>query len=129
MKRNLHSHTQFCDGRNSMEEILVEAMKAGFTSWGFTPHAPISIDSPCNMMENKVELYLKEVERLKNKYPEIEILNGRFGVYIAAKGKNYKMPKTVENPAELTLEEVLEIVKQQDEKPAPTRGRRATRKK
>ncbi|GHT34674.1 DNA topoisomerase 1 [Bacteroidia bacterium] len=41
--------------------------------------------------------------------PELQILNGRFGAYIAYKGSNYKIPKTTV-PAEMTLEEVMNIV-------------------
>lgn len=76
MKSNLHSHTQFCDGRSSMEEIINAAIKAGFTQWGFTPHSPICLESPCNMKLEDVEWYLQEIERLRKKYPQIKILAG-----------------------------------------------------
>ena len=56
--------------------------------------------------------------------PELEILNGRYGVYISYKKGNYKIPKTVDDPAALTLEQCREIIENQ---PAPKR--RATRKK
>ncbi|MCL1973773.1 MAG: DNA topoisomerase, partial [Bacteroidetes bacterium] len=39
----------------------------------------------------------------------IKIQNGRFGPYITQEGKNYKIPKG-ENPADLTLETVLDII-------------------
>ncbi len=43
---------------------------------------------------------------------DMEILNGRFGPYIAYKGKNYRLPKALhEKAAELTYEECLTIVK------------------
>lgn len=76
MKSNFHSHTQFCDGRSSMEEILKSAVKAGFEEWGFSPHAPICVDSPCNMDKNKVEEYLAEIDRLRIKYPSVKIYAG-----------------------------------------------------
>lgn len=76
LKTNLHSHTQFCDARNYMEEILQSAFKAGFSTWGFTPHGPINIESPCNMKSEKVKEYLDEIERLRNIYPEMKILAG-----------------------------------------------------
>lgn len=59
-----------------MEEILVSAINAGFTVWGFTPHAPISIESPCNMKTEDVSHYLEEIKRLRKLYPEIKILAG-----------------------------------------------------
>ena len=76
MKSNYHSHTHFCDGRVTMEEILKSAIAAGFQNWGFTPHAPIEIESPCNMKKEDVPAYLQEIERLRNKYPDIKIYAG-----------------------------------------------------
>ena len=54
--------------------------------------------------------------------PEIQILNGRYGVYIAYKKSNYKIPKSVENPADLTIEQVRQLIEEQDK--APTRPAR-----
>ena len=59
--------------------------------------------------------------------PEMEILNGRFGPYIAYKGKNYRIPKTVEQPEALTLEDCRKIVEEAVEKPVVRK--RTTRKK
>ncbi|MGM9842591.1 MAG: type I DNA topoisomerase [Muribaculaceae bacterium] len=59
---------------------------------------------------------------------KLQILNGRYGVYIAYDGGNYKIPKTVTTPADLTYEECLEIINSQKDKPAKTTKRRATKK-
>ena len=59
----------------------------------------------------------------------MQILNGRYGVYIAYKGSNYKIPKTVSDPAALTLEECRTIVENQENKPKRTARRTASRKK
>ncbi len=48
--------------------------------------------------------------------PELKVLNGRFGPYIVFDGKNYKIPRTVKEPASLTLEQCKEIIENQ---PAP----------
>ncbi len=43
--------------------------------------------------------------------PKMEILNGRYGPYIAFDGKNYRLPKSMHEHAEsLTLAECMEIV-------------------
>lgn len=65
---NFHSHTQFCDGRASMELFARAAVAQGFSHYGFSPHSPIPIDSPCNMLQTDVPLYLAEAERIKNEY-------------------------------------------------------------
>lgn len=41
--------------------------------------------------------------------PELQVKSGRYGPYIAYKGKNYRIPKGV-TPEELTLEECMKIV-------------------
>ena len=65
---NLHTHTQFCDGHAPMQEFVAEAIDLGFTHLGFTPHSPISLDSPVNMGRDQVQGYLDEVERLRQTY-------------------------------------------------------------
>ena len=41
--------------------------------------------------------------------PDMQVKNGRYGAYIAYKGKNYRIPKGAD-PAQLTLDECLKIV-------------------
>lgn len=65
---NLHSHTQFCDGRAEMEDFVKSAIEMGFTHYGFSPHSPIPINSTCNMKHENVSKYLEEFNRLKIKY-------------------------------------------------------------
>lgn len=67
-KYTLHSHTQFCDGRAPMQDFVVVAIKEGFTHYGFSPHSPVPIESPCNMSFDDVPAYLAEVDRLRDVY-------------------------------------------------------------
>ncbi len=63
----------------------------------------------------------KDEQRFVKKFaeePELEILQGRFGPYISYKGKNHRIPKTVEKPEALTLEECRAIIAEAD-KAAP----------
>ncbi len=72
----------------------------------------------------------KDEQRSLKKFseePELEILNGRFGPYIVYKKTNYKIPKSVSHPEDLTLEGCMKIVAEAAEKPAPKR--RTARKK
>lgn len=62
---NLHSHTQYCDGRADMEQFVVAAVEQGFSHYGFSPHSPVPIASPCNMAADEVTAYLAECERLQ----------------------------------------------------------------
>lgn len=63
-----HSHSQFCDGRNTIEEFARAAAEAGFTHYGFSPHSPVTIESPCNMDRADVPAYFAEVDRVRALY-------------------------------------------------------------
>lgn len=65
---NFHSHTQFCDGRADMAAFAEAAAESGFLHYGFSPHSPIPVQSPCNMSFERVEEYLKEFRRLRDEY-------------------------------------------------------------
>ena len=65
---NLHTHTQYCDGHAPMEEFVTEAIELGFTHLGFTPHSPVSVESPVNMTRGQVQEYFDEMERLRRAY-------------------------------------------------------------
>lgn len=63
---NFHSHTQFCDGRAPMYEMACAAVRQGMEHYGFSPHSPIPIASPCNMSRDDMAAYLAEADRIKN---------------------------------------------------------------
>ena len=65
---NLHGHTQFCDGHADMEQFIIRAIDEHFTHYGFTPHAPTSVPSTCNMSREAVPLFLAEIDRLRETY-------------------------------------------------------------
>lgn len=65
---NLHTHTQFCDGRSSIDQMARAAVEQGFTTIGFTPHSPIPIPSPCNMKASDVPEYFREVNLARERY-------------------------------------------------------------
>lgn len=75
MKSNLHTHSTFCDGKNTCEEIVLAALEKGFTTIGFSGHGYTSFDLRYCM--KNTEGYIAEVTRLKEKYKkEIEIYLG-----------------------------------------------------
>ena len=88
----LHSHTQFCDGHADMATMAAVAVAAGMKVYGFSPHSPLCIPSPCNMSADAVGPYLAEVERLRSLYGdrirflagmEIDYLNDGWGPHTA----------------------------------------------
>lgn len=100
---NFHSHTQFCDGHATMEEFAREAVAQGMEHYGFTPHSPIPFESPCNMKESDVEVYMAEADRLSREYEgriklykgmEIDYLGPQWGPahpYFSSLGLDYNI--------------------------------------
>ena len=75
-KCNLHTHTTYCDGANTPEEMVLEAIRLGMTTLGFSGHSYTSFDT-CSMTEQGTAEYRTEVARLKQKYADqIRILCG-----------------------------------------------------
>ena len=72
---NLHTHTNFSDGANSAEEVVLAALEQGFGSLGFSDHGVTSFDMRYCIQDENV--YRAELRRLKEKYAkEIEIYIG-----------------------------------------------------
>jgi len=66
MLTNYHTHTSFCDGSNTPEEIVLYAIDKGFLSIGFSGHAYTPYDLRYCM--KNTEEYIDEIVRLKKKY-------------------------------------------------------------
>ena len=87
----------------------------------------ITAEEAIALIEGKRE---KDEQRFIKKFeedPEMEILKGRFGPYISYQKANYRIPKTVTDPATLTLEDCKKIIAEAGEKPAS--AKKTTRKK
>ena len=89
----------------------------------------ITLDEAIALIEAKRKADSQKLVKSFAEDPEMQILNGRYGVYIAYGKQNYKIPKTVENPADLTLDQCREIVESQASKPKRTAAARRTRVK
>ncbi|MBD5220544.1 MAG: type I DNA topoisomerase [Bacteroidales bacterium] len=89
--------------------------------------AELTLEQAVELIEAKRKAETEKTIKTFDEDPELHVLNGRYGPYISYKKKNYKIPKTVENPGALTFEDALEIIKAADA--APAKPRRAARKK
>ncbi len=84
-KANFHTHTQFCDGKNTAEEMVLAAIDKGFTHLGFSSHCmhPLNpeiykpFDSIWHIPTANIQSYTAEIRRLKEKYADrIQIFLG-----------------------------------------------------
>ncbi len=75
MLSNFHTHTVFCDGHDTPEEIVLAAIEKGFSALGFSGHAYTDFDTSYCIKDETG--YIKEVKSLKEKYQDkIEIYLG-----------------------------------------------------
>jgi histidinol-phosphatase (PHP family) len=74
---NFHSHTNYCDGSADPEVYVIEAIRQGFKSYGFSAHSPIPLPNDFALTEETIYSYCHEINRLKEKYKgEIALLLG-----------------------------------------------------
>lgn len=84
-KINLHTHSTFCDGKNSPEEMVIAAIEKGFDILGFSGHCLFPLtsdfyktpDDEWHIRQENLENYISEIKRLKEIYQDkILILTG-----------------------------------------------------
>lgn len=86
----------------------------------------ITLEEALELIKNKADAEKKKVVKTFAEEPEMEILNGPYGVYIAYKKKNYKIPKGTDAES-LTVEDCKKII--EEAASAVKRPRRAVARK
>ena len=85
--QNLHTHSTFCDGKDSLEEMVEAALARGFHSIGFSMHSYMSFSDYFNITaeeaKEKGKRYRAEATRLKTLYRD------RIDIYVAEEAEMY----------------------------------------
>lgn len=70
IRQNLHTHTTFCDGKSTAEELVKTAIALGCPSLGFSGHAPLPPPEgqSWTMSPDQVAAYRREILRLREQY-------------------------------------------------------------
>ncbi len=89
---------------------------------GLSP-AHITLDEAVELIEKKRAADANKTLKTFDEDADMLILNGRYGPYIKYKGGNFKIPRTVADPAALALDECRKIVAEAEAKPASPRAR------
>ncbi len=90
----------------------------------------ITLDEAIALIEQKRQQDKQRHIKTFEQDSKLELLNGRYGPYIAYDGKNYRLEKKLHSRAlegDFSYEECMEIVRNAPE-PKPARGRARTRK-
>lgn len=65
---NFHTHTVFCDGTDTPEALVQEALRLGCPAIGFSGHSYAPYDTDYCMSPEETEAYIGEVRRLQKAY-------------------------------------------------------------
>lgn len=72
----VHTHTTFCDGKNTPEQMASFAHSLGLKCLGFSGHSYVDIDD-FGIKPEKLQSYISDIEKLKQKYAgQMDILCG-----------------------------------------------------
>ena len=88
----------------------------------------VSLDEAKQLIDEKRKSDAEKIIKTFEQEPELQILNGRYGPYICYKKSNYKLPKD-STPAQLTIEECMDIIKKQEGNGKSTTKRKRYTKK
>ena len=87
----------------------------------------ITLEEATELIKEKQQAEAKRHLKSFDEEPELEIMDGRYGPYIAYKGTNYKIPKDIV-PQDLNLQACLNLIKIQEEKESSKPKRAAAKK-
>lgn len=68
---NLHTHSVYSDGQNTMEEMVQRAVSLGLESIGISDHAYAPYDPDCSIPAEKMDSYRREIFSLREAYKDV----------------------------------------------------------
>ena len=86
MLSNFHTHSTFCDGKNTPEEMVLEAIRLGCPAIGFSGHSNTPFDPGYCMDADREKAYRREVLRLQEQY------DGRIQIFLGIEQDYYSAP-------------------------------------
>lgn len=68
MLANFHTHSTYCDGKNTIREVVLGAIEKGFDSIGFSGHG--YTDFHLGYCMKKTDEYLAEIKKIKEEFKD-----------------------------------------------------------
>lgn len=82
-KTNYHTHTNFCDGKHTPEEMALAAIEKGFSILGFSGHSMFPFGEQWHIAPRDHVAYVNEIRRLQQVYRnQLNILCGFEADYV-----------------------------------------------
>jgi len=84
IKVNFHTHTNYCDGHASVNEVVLAAIEQGLSQIGISSHAPLPVEAGWSLTdETEMKRYVSDIISAKQKFQnKIEIFTGIEADYI-----------------------------------------------
>jgi histidinol-phosphatase (PHP family) len=89
-KFNHHTHSYFCDGSSAPVEYVDEAIRLGFSTLGFSSHAPVPFKNTFALKEERRPEYRQAIRELQLKYADrLEVYLGLEIDYISGLSRDF----------------------------------------
>lgn len=93
-----HTHSNFCDGKATMEQVCQQALELKMSALAFTSHAPVPFANTYSLRFEKLMAYKEEFNRLKALYGnDIELYLGLEADYIPGETVSFAEWKKILN--------------------------------
>jgi len=76
IKGDIHMHTTFSDGENTLEEMVTKARDLGYEYVGISDHAPSVVSRGEKEVRHMIEKRREEIENMNKHFKDIKILFG-----------------------------------------------------
>ena len=70
MKTNYHTHSTWCDGRDTPEDVVRAAVVKGFDAIGFSSHALLPDSDPWTLQPDTAAAYVADIRNVAEKYKD-----------------------------------------------------------
>ncbi len=87
-KTNFHTHTKYCDGKNTPSEMVEKAIELGFSALGFSGHAYTPPEPEYSMSYEETAQYKDEILALRDEF------RGRLDIYCGIEMDYYSVTDT-----------------------------------
>lgn len=114
--KDFHVHTNYCDGKNTPEEMIFAALDVGMGSIGFAGHSHTNFDEEACMSLEDTDRYEEEIRTLGMQFgDQIEILCGIEQDYFSEEPTDrwdYVIGSVHYLPSHLSVDDTEEMLKQ-----------------
>jgi histidinol-phosphatase (PHP family) len=76
MWTNYHCHTNFCDGKKPVADVVAAAKARGMIAIGISSHAPLPFPNKWSIKPGMFNTYLEEIKKAKEQNRDIQVYSG-----------------------------------------------------